>query len=275
LTIGGGFRFLNIPIPKGWLIEEAYISWCAQASKPEIANPIVNITGHDHDSAPPFTTYQDFDSRERTDAFVLYNLPEVTINEWYNTTDIKSIIQELVNRDGWVSGNNIVLFHELKPPTNNAVYGYTFDKDSSKAPILYIRWGPPIENPKLLFGAGFNGSTPVVDLYWKSNLTDITLFEVQDSTDKVSWDYLGTNTTTEYHDFEVINGAERYYRVRGCNFTGDVWDNSTWSNIDFETVYFIKGEGGIESVDITPSVIMALFLILVVSGLIYGVRKRR
>ena len=113
----------------------------------------------------------------------------------------------------------------------------------------HTSWGSeeepaPLEAPDKLFGAGFNGSTPVVHLYWKTNLTGINLFEVQNSTDKVSWDYLGQNTTAEYHDFEVVNGTERYYRVRACNFTGGVWDNSTWTDINFEKVYFILGANG-------------------------------
>ena len=106
----------------------------------------------------------------------------------------------------------------------------------------------PLEVPNKLFGAGFNGSTPVVDLYWKTNLTGITLFEVQNSTDKVSWTYLGSNTTAEYHDLQVVNGTQRYYRVRACNFTGAEWDNSTWSDINFEKVYFVMpvGDGACE-----------------------------
>jgi len=110
----------------------------------------------------------------------------------------------------------------------------------------HIDWGSsetPLETPAKLFGAGFNGSNPVVHLYWKTNLTDITLFEVQNSTDKVSWDYLGFNTIAEYHDFQVVNGIERYYRVRACNLTGALWLNSTWTDIDFETVYFIGAVG--------------------------------
>jgi len=97
--------------------------------------------------------------------------------------------------------------------------------------------------PTELFGAGFNASSPYVSLYWKSNLTDITLFEIQNSTDKVSWEYLGSNTTTEYHDFQVVNGTERYYRVRACRLDGGEWFNSSWSDVDFETVYFILGVG--------------------------------
>ena len=96
-----------------------------------------------------------------------------------------------------------------------------------------------LDPPTNLFGAGFNASSPYVSLYWTTNLTGITLYEVQNSTDKVSWDTLGSNTTAEYHDFQVVNGTERYYRVRACNFTGGIWDNSTFTDINFEKVYFI------------------------------------
>jgi len=46
----------------------------------------------------------------------------------------------------------------------------------------------PLEAPAYLFGAGFNASSPYVILRWASNLTDINFFEVQNSTDKLSWD---------------------------------------------------------------------------------------
>lgn len=90
-----------------------------------------------------------------------------------------------------------------------------------------------------LFGAGFvDEISPFARLHWTWEHGSVTLFEIQNSTDKISWDYLGSNTTTEYNDFQVINETERYYRVRACNFTGVHWSNSSFSDIDFEIVYF-------------------------------------
>jgi len=134
-----------------------------------------------------------------------------------------------------------------------------------------------LEAPTYLFGAGFNDSTPVVDLCWSTNLTGITLFEVQNSTDKISWSYLGSNTTAEYHDLQVVNGTRRYYRVRACNFTGAVWDNSTWTDIDFETVYFIRaGAGnGAPAVEVAMGKYYALAIILLILGLLLGLGMRR
>jgi len=100
---------------------------------------------------------------------------------------------------------------------------------------------PTPPDPINLFGAGFNASMPYVELCWTHNLTDTDFFEVQNSTDKISWDYLGQNTTTQYTDFQVVNGTERYYKVRACNYEAvGGWANSSFSNVNFETVYFVE-----------------------------------
>lgn len=133
----------------------------------------------------------------------------------------------------------------------------------------------PLESPANLFGAGFNASSPYVSLYWKSNLTGINLFEVQNSTDGVSWAYLGSNTTMEYHDLQVINGTERYYRVRACNFTQAIWDNSSWTDTNFETVYFVEAAEGGGDTYLTGSIgIFLIVLIIIIPIVYYLVRKR-
>ena len=107
------------------------------------------------------------------------------------------------------------------------------------------KWGPEESaisapsDPNLLFGAGFNSSTPYVELHWNHSLEDVQFFEVQNSTDGISWVYLGQTTTTNYTDTLVSNGTERYYRVRACNQTDGNWYNSSFTETNFETVYFI------------------------------------
>jgi len=95
--------------------------------------------------------------------------------------------------------------------------------------------------PDLLFGAGFNSSSPYVELHWNHSLVNVQFFEVQNSTDAISWDYLGQSTTTNYTDYLVLNGTERYYIVRACNQTGGFWFNSSFTEYNFEKVYFILG----------------------------------
>lgn len=131
----------------------------------------------------------------------------------------------------------------------------------------------PMETPAYLFGAGFNGSIAYVDLRWETNLTAINFFEVQNSTDKIAWDHLGTSTTNNYTDLQVVNGTQRYYRIRACNFTGAAWDNSTWTDIDFETVYYEVGGAPGPSPSLFPG--LAIGIALLIIGAIYAVEKRR
>ena len=125
-----------------------------------------------------------------------------------------------------------------------------------------------LESPAYLFGAGFNASAPYVILRWASNLTDINFFEIQNSTDKISWDYLGQSTTNQYTDLQVINGLERFYRIRACNYTEGAWDNSTFTDINFEKVYFVSGGGGL-----FPGLAIGISLLII--GAIYALEKRR
>jgi len=97
--------------------------------------------------------------------------------------------------------------------------------------------------PTKLFGAGFKGSSPYVELYWSHDLVDVDFFEIQYSSDNNVWDTLGYNTTTEYTDNSVLNETERYYKIRACRYISDEWHNSTFSYMNFEIVYFIIGNG--------------------------------
>jgi hypothetical protein len=108
-----GLRFNNIAIPQGATIINASIQFHVDATHPD--EPIIlRLKGHDIDNAPIFTS-TDFDisSRANTTAFVDWNIPD-----WVNvsdegpaqrTPDLSAIIQEIVDRGGWLSGNSIVI----------------------------------------------------------------------------------------------------------------------------------------------------------------------
>jgi len=142
----------------------------------------------------------------------------------------------------------------------------------------HTAWGEEQESPTPylptnLFGAGFNDSSPYASLYWKSNLTNVDFFEIQNSTDKISWDHLGTNTTTEYHDFEVVNGTERYYRVRACHFEHDQWFNSSFTDINFEKVYFFMPIGNGLVPSLFPGLAFGIALFIIAAAYYYYQRR--
>jgi len=132
--------------------------------------------------------------------------------------------------------------------------------------------------PNLLFGAGFNASSPYVELHWNHSLDSTEFFEIQNSSDAISWEYLGQSNTANYTDDEVFNGTARYYRVRACNYT-DEWFNSSFGHPDFEIVYFLLGVGGngengimVQESD-APWIALAIIL-SIVAGLLFTRVKR-
>lgn len=242
-TRANGFRWLNLNIPQGATIESAYMRWRATGAG-ESDEPTVVIRGEDADNAIRFVSSADFNARDRTDANVEYDIPATAYHVWYETNDLKTIIQEIINREGWESGNALVLFTDLEPANDFEPAFRAHDYlDGGSAPYLNVTWsaGPiPPSDPDLLFGAGFNTTSPYVELHWNHSLVDVQFFEVQNSSDGVSWTYLGQSNTANYTDSQVVNGTERYYKVRACNQTGGDWYNSSFTDVNFETVYFIS-----------------------------------
>ena len=275
LKYGSGMRFVGVNIPKGSTIVLANITFTSGDSR-AVGQVRTRISAYDADNPGVFSTSADFDARyaDNTDAVVDWDVGAWVLNTEYISTDIKTVIQEIINRVGWSSGNAIVLFwedFEDRSDHNDEArrYAWSHDGDPTKAPVLSITWTTPfIEPPNKLFGGGFNASAPYVILRWASNLTDINFFEIQNSTDKISWDYLGQSTTNQYTDLQVTNGLERFYRIRACNYTGSVWDNSTFTDINFEKVYFVSGGDGL-----FPGLAIGISLIIIAA--MYFLETRR
>ncbi|MBK8820602.1 MAG: hypothetical protein IPN49_16515 [Saprospiraceae bacterium] len=65
-----------------------------------------------------------------------------TVDQKQNTPDIKNIIQEIVNRSGWVSGNALSILITGSSGTREAE---SWDGEAAAAPRLYITYTPPSE----------------------------------------------------------------------------------------------------------------------------------
>jgi hypothetical protein len=116
-----GLRFQQVTIPQGAIIDSAWIVVTAHEGKgsEDVAN--ITITGEAADSALTFDEENPITARPATEASVDWIVDE----EWiiyfpYRSPDIKDIIQEIVDRTGWKSGNalSIVLAGENQGPSN-------------------------------------------------------------------------------------------------------------------------------------------------------------
>jgi len=102
-------RFQNVSIPKSARIDSAYLF--IYAHEDESAESRINIYGENIDNSPAFTENEAFNNRSLTTSMVEWNITENwTMWEQYKSPNLKSIIQQLVNRTGWTSGNAITLF---------------------------------------------------------------------------------------------------------------------------------------------------------------------
>ena len=105
-----GMTFSNLALPQGTQIDSAYIQFTADLPK---SGPVtLNIYGDDTDDSGPFTEEdRNVSGRTATGAAVTWSPPDWTStgekSADQRTPDISSVIQVLIDRDGWVSGNNI------------------------------------------------------------------------------------------------------------------------------------------------------------------------
>ena len=103
-----GMRFQNLQIPRGAVIDSAFIEVHSHESKTAEDVARITIVGDAADNATTFTEDSLIDARPRTNAQILWVVDEPW-GLWtpHRTPDLKDIVQEIVDRDGWVAGNAI------------------------------------------------------------------------------------------------------------------------------------------------------------------------
>jgi len=109
-TLYAGFRFQNVTIPKNAVIESAYVRVCSHEGKTAEDVARITIVGEASDNAETYSLEQLITDRPQTTASVMWEVAEPwDLWGFYNTIDISPVIQEIVNRAGWTSGNALAL----------------------------------------------------------------------------------------------------------------------------------------------------------------------
>ncbi len=138
-----GIRFQNIQIPNGYNITGAYIEFSADETSSTTTD--LTIYGEDIDDAPIFSSgwgsNHNISNRTKTSASKSWS-PEAwtTVHATYQTTELKSIVQEIVNRAGWAAGNDMVFIIE----GSGKRVAESYNGDSSRAPLLHIEFAAPL-----------------------------------------------------------------------------------------------------------------------------------
>ena len=160
---GSGMRFTAITILHMSTITQAYLTLRASAS---VASTVTKsrISAEDVDDAVTFADDKAaFDTRwaARTTARVDWDaIPAWTVNVDYNSPEIKTVIQEIIDRASWASGNDIVIFWEDFEDRSthaevNRKTAYCYDDSTTYCPKLVIVYTvPTISGTVTLTGSG-------------------------------------------------------------------------------------------------------------------------
>ena len=155
-----GMRFTGLAIPIDAVIVNAYIQFTADEVSTGAAALV--ISGEDADDAQTYSTAAgDLSSRASTDASVAWNP-----NDWntvgdsgtdQQTSDISSVIQEIIDRAGWNSGDAIAL--TIAGSGDRTAESY--NGVSASAPLLHIEYAMPADGiPRIdLDGDDSSGAT--------------------------------------------------------------------------------------------------------------------
>lgn len=146
LAIEGGYRFLALDIEQGSTIVSAYLQIMPYDDWP--AGGTATVKGEAVDDAATFSDLTDFDGRTRTAASVTWNPGVWATGVWATSPNLASILQEIIDRPGWSSGNALVLL--TAAPIGPTHSGDSYDAEGENAPRLEVTWTlpvPPATNP--------------------------------------------------------------------------------------------------------------------------------
>lgn len=144
---GGAYRFPNVTIPQGATINSAYVSLICFVST--FRYPLDSIACEDVDSATILSSGTNYNIsnrwNNRTDACVLWN-DSVNAVPWDtrdSTPDVKDLVQEIVVRPNWKSGNAIMFLFKCTIVGNDSSYYETYSwdvADHTYGAIFYVSY---------------------------------------------------------------------------------------------------------------------------------------
>ena len=134
-----GMRFAGVAVPVGATITRAYVQFTVNDVTSGTAS--LTVAGQAADNASAFRAVTgDVSSRPRTTAVGW--TPSAWTKRGLNgvdqqTTDLAPVLQEIVSRSAWASGNAVAL---VVTGTSGSRSAAAFEAGGNKAPVLHIEW---------------------------------------------------------------------------------------------------------------------------------------
>ena len=164
-------RFANVAIPAGATITNAYVTFRLD-DRNAVVDDTATVVLHDTDNAVPPSSQPAFDALPRTTANASW--PMVATWPWDHaaqTPDLKTALQEVVDRAGWVQGNAVgVIVEDPTPGSGTNNWGFVaHDINPSRAAVLHIDYTTGSGGG----GGGGGGTTGTVDRTISADADDV------------------------------------------------------------------------------------------------------
>ena len=135
-NVTAGLRFTSVNIPQGATVSSAYLT--VVSSGWATGNHLLKVYGIDEDNTA--TMSSDPTGRTKTTANIDWDITtEIVEDTVCKSPDIKTAVQEILNRGSWSSGNAMG-FLILDDGANELSYFEDYSDDSSKAALLEINY---------------------------------------------------------------------------------------------------------------------------------------
>ncbi|NLU39516.1 MAG: cadherin-like domain-containing protein [Bacteroidales bacterium] len=162
-----GLRFSSIDIPHGLTIRSAYVQF--KTDKVSTVTADLTIQGEKAVSSVPFSTSSDIISRQRTASLVNWQPEEWNVvaeeAEKQRTSDISSILQEIIDQPDWNAGNAISIL--ISGTGSHAAQSFERDPaGAAKLVVTYSNSSSEVATPVAVIqysGGARKGETVVLD----------------------------------------------------------------------------------------------------------------
>lgn len=141
-TWWNGHRFPNITITQGATIDVAYCDFYFYSTSTDDPNTVFRC--EDVDNPDDFATTQDISNRTQTTATVTWNATGVVTTGagFYSSPSLVDIVQEIIDRGTWTSGNAIAVLGDNSNPRGDGGDGRvrTYEDDTTHAAKIHIEY---------------------------------------------------------------------------------------------------------------------------------------
>ncbi|UCC98039.1 MAG: proprotein convertase P-domain-containing protein [Phycisphaerales bacterium] len=231
-----GLRFVDVTIPAGTTIASAYVQFDADDINNDrhVGDVHVLIQG---ELNPDPVTFEDtpnnITGRPKTTAVVEWDPAQWMETHLQSpdeaTSDISSIIQEIVDQDDWAEGNALVLIFSNNPATPSTGIREAESLDGSAAPVLHIQ-GEVVEAASQPSPADEAVDVPQDTIVsWEPGTSAVArqvYFGTEDPPPPVG---MGITTGISYDPGELEVSTTYYLRVDEIEADGTTHEGNVWS----------------------------------------------